>query len=582
MQSQLKKHFILIIILAGTALLYSRSIQNDFTDGWDDQLQVTINQDIRSLSFHNIGKIFTSFYINMYQPLTTLSFAIEYSFVGLNPVLYHCTNILFHLANVVLVFVLISRLSGRNTAGLIGACLFAIHPMHVESVVWITERKDVLYLFFFLLGLIYYLRILTQADSQKDIENAASTKISWKIYAPVYIFFFLSLLAKSAAVVFPIFLILFDYYKKRKITIHVLWEKVPFFIIAVIFGLISLQSQKPGANILFPRIYSYLDQFCFICYSQAWYLFSFFLPIKLSALHPFPIKLNGLLPLKYYLSPLIPVLLTVLCFMRWRFQREIIFGFCFFLSGVILNINIIPVGKAIVAERYSYLSYIGLYFIAACLLDDVFQKKLIKKLKQVRFLAVPFLVAALLFFALTTYNRISVWQNTISLFTDAVEKDAQPFTYIKVVLSGRYLVQGEIKMMKYDIHGALADFEAAERFCKDSSGVYCDLGYAKSELGDLSGALADFNKAIEISPLRPSIYNDRGATRFNLGDITGAIDDYSRSITLDSTKEVFFANRAEAYYAQKNSNAACADLKRAIALGFKDTEGKLNQYCNGN
>ncbi len=578
MRSQVKKHLFLILILIVTTLLYSKSLENNFTY-WDDPEQVTENQDIQSITFNNIHKIFMSYYLGMYQPLTTLSFAIDYSFVGLNPVLYHCTNILFHLANVVLVFVLISRLSGRNTAGLIGACLFAIHPMHVESVAWITERKDVLYLFFFLLGLIYYLRILTQADSQKDIENAASRKISWKIYAPVYIFFFLSLLAKSAAVVFPLFLLLFDYYKGRQITVRVILEKVPFFIIALIFGFVSLNSQNPDSTLNFSNVFTHSDLFFFSCYSQVWYLFSFFMPINLSVLHACPIKLNGLLPHEYYFTPIIIIFLILLCLKKWRFRREIMFGLCFFLFGIILNIHIIPVGWALVAERYTYLPYIGLYFIIGCLFDYTFQQRLEKKFRSTRFIFEMLLIIAFMFFAGITYNRISIWKDTNSLFTDAVEKNPQPAA--KWLFCETYLDRGEYKIKEKDIHGALSDYEIALNYFQDSSRVFYDRGYARYRLGNLSEAISDYNKAIEISPWRAEIYNERGIARFNQGDIIGAIGDYSKSINLDSTKGVSFSNRAFAYYTRNNLDAACADLKQAVALGYKDAELPMNQYCKG-
>ena len=150
----------LIIILMVTAFVYARTLQNGFF--WDDYIHISNNPDIRLLSLHNIQSFFTSYYVNMYHPLVTLSFAIEYHFVGLSPLMYHASNVLFHLANVVLVFYLIFLLSQRCETAIIAACLFAIHPMHVESVAWITERKDVLYAFFYLLALIFYLRFIQQ------------------------------------------------------------------------------------------------------------------------------------------------------------------------------------------------------------------------------------------------------------------------------------------------------------------------------------------------------------------------------------------------------------------------------------
>jgi protein O-mannosyl-transferase len=138
----------LIIILIFTALIYSRALHNEILN-WDDNSHITYNPDIRSLSTQNIAKIFTSFYCEMYHPLVTLSFAVEYELFGLNPVAYHTTNVLFHLANVILAFYFVLCLCNRREVAIIAACLFGIHPMHVESVAWITEHKDVLYAFFY-------------------------------------------------------------------------------------------------------------------------------------------------------------------------------------------------------------------------------------------------------------------------------------------------------------------------------------------------------------------------------------------------------------------------------------------------
>ena len=172
--------YIVIIILIGTALVYSRTLQNDFLT-WDDDIHVTNNPDIQSLSLHNIKTIFSSYYLSMYHPLVTLSFAIEYHFVGLHPAVYHATNVLFHLANVVLVFFLVLSLSQRRETAIIAACLFGLHPMHVESIAWITERKDVVYAFFYLSALIFYLRFIRQGKTKQDLDGMS-------LLCPVVIF----------------------------------------------------------------------------------------------------------------------------------------------------------------------------------------------------------------------------------------------------------------------------------------------------------------------------------------------------------------------------------------------------------
>jgi hypothetical protein len=152
-----KLALLLFIALSVTSLLYIRALQNGILS-WDDQWHITYNLDIQKLSLENIKKIFTSYYGDVYDPLVMIGYAVQFWVFGLNPVVFHATNILFHLANVTLVFLFTLLLSKKRGAAFLAALLFGIHPMHVESVAWITEFKDVLYVFFFLLSLISYCR----------------------------------------------------------------------------------------------------------------------------------------------------------------------------------------------------------------------------------------------------------------------------------------------------------------------------------------------------------------------------------------------------------------------------------------
>ena len=143
---------------------------------WDDLLQVVNNNDIKDLTIGNIIRIFTKYYVNMYQPLTTLTFAIEYKFFGLNPLPYHSDNVLLHIINIVLVYNLIYSLTRKLNISAIVALLFAIHPMHVESVAWVSERKDVLYSVFYLSSLIFYLKYIASKYQDTSIKTQESQK----------------------------------------------------------------------------------------------------------------------------------------------------------------------------------------------------------------------------------------------------------------------------------------------------------------------------------------------------------------------------------------------------------------------
>ena len=232
--------FALALVLVAIFTVYSRALRFDFVD-WDDTAYIVNNEDIKKLSWDNLKLFFTKFYVGNYQPVTILSYAVEYKFVKYSASLYHFNNILLHALNTCLVFVLIRKISPRNAVvALITAAFFAVHPMHVESVAWVAERKDMLYSFFLLLALIMYTDYIRLKQSKYLIYSA--------------LFFVLSCMCKSAAVIFPVLMLLIDYYSivdyysNRKYMWKMILQKIPFFAISVVFGIVAINSQKSAAS----------------------------------------------------------------------------------------------------------------------------------------------------------------------------------------------------------------------------------------------------------------------------------------------------------------------------------------------
>ena len=229
-------YYILGGILLLTFLLFYNTLTNNFVN-LDDSGYVKDNPDIKDLSARNIAAIFSSFYNANYHPLTTLSYAIEYNLFALNAKPYHVVNLLIHLLNVFMVFRLVKKISNKPEVALLVALFFAVHPMHVESVAWISERKDLLYSFFFISGLSTYY----------DYIHTATNKS--KLYIYTILLFLCSLLSKSAAITFPLMLLVFDYYFQRGWKKKVLVEKIPFFVLSLVFGAITIISEKSAGAI---------------------------------------------------------------------------------------------------------------------------------------------------------------------------------------------------------------------------------------------------------------------------------------------------------------------------------------------
>ena len=238
------------LVLLLTFILYRSGLQNGFVN-WDDDKYIIDNPLIRSL---DIGALFSGYVMGNYHPLTMLVYAIEYQLFGIDPTGYHVVNMLLHLLNTFLVFLAIIRLSKNNLAGLVAALFFGIHPMHVESVVWASELKDLLYTAFFLGSWIFYMRYIDAPEKRK-------------YYYIALLLFLAALLSKAMAVSLLPVLFLTDYFRGRKISRPVIVEKFPWILLSIIFGIVAVLAQQSlGAteSTVFPfwqRIF-----FCRLCF----------------------------------------------------------------------------------------------------------------------------------------------------------------------------------------------------------------------------------------------------------------------------------------------------------------------------
>lgn len=531
------------IIVILTFLVYSFSLNNEFLINWDDHLYVTQNDVIKDLSWKTIKEIFTTFHYENYHPLTNLSNAIEYYFFELNPFPYHLVNLLLHLANTLLVFIFICKLLSNTEAAAIVAALFAIHPMHVESVAWVSERKDLLYTLFYLASLISYVNYHNSNFSLKYIIHAG-------------LYFLLSCLSKSAAVSLPVLLLLIDYYKTRKLfSFRVIAEKVPFFIIAFLFGVVAIKSQSStGATYMVNEQFTILERIFLATYATVFYLVKSVFPINLSALYLYPTKDNGALPFVYYASIVVVLLIAFWIYRSKEIRKELIFGFAFFLITIALMIQLVPVGRAIVAERYTYVAYIGLFFIVAKLY-------LVGKSQSTGFFkknAKYVLLVIGVLFSLTTYNRTKVWKDGDALFSDVINKDPSAIAFYN---------RGYVRQMAGDYKSALDDFNKAIEKDTAYALAYNNRGGAKFFLKDYMGAIEDYTKTILYDTGNVDGYYNRGYVKQQMGDITGALDDYKKSIVKSpSTAATVYLTIGNLKQQQKDYQSAIKEYHNCLAV----------------
>ncbi|RLD65704.1 MAG: hypothetical protein DRI95_08045, partial [Bacteroidetes bacterium] len=260
-----------IIILITTAA-YFPAFQNGITN-WDDDNYITNNPTLKQISTENIKQIFSEYYMGNYHPLAMFSLSFDYQIGGENAEgeiqawIYHFTNVLLHILNSLLVLWLVYLLLGRFDMAVVAALLFGVHTLHVESVAWISERKDVLYALFFIASLISYIYYI----NKKDI----------KFYAISLLLFTLSLLSKGQAVSLAVTLLAIDYLFNRKLLDKkVIVEKAPYFILALIFGIVAIYAQKAGDALHDENSYEFYKRIGFAGYTFTQYILKLFLPVK--------------------------------------------------------------------------------------------------------------------------------------------------------------------------------------------------------------------------------------------------------------------------------------------------------------
>lgn len=412
-----KKALIVAAISIVVFICFRYTLYNQFSN-WDDDFYVTHDQWIKSLTLENLKVIFTrDITKNNYHPFCMLSLAINYYFAQLNPMTYYLTNILIHVANAVLVFFLFFQLCtrlnvdefGKFFVAGFGGLWFGVHPMHVESVAWIAERKDVLYGFFYLWGLLAYLRFISEE------------KKKW--YWISYGLFVASCLSKPMAVMFPVALLCVDFLYRRPLAKKLVYEKVIFFLTSLACGAAAFYTQNKTGAIAKFEVLSLAERIMYASYGFVMYVFKLFNPTYLSTFYPYPFRyISGYLDAFFYEAPFIALAIIILpLWLAWKFKREyfrvVAFGMGFFVANVIFILQFISVGAAIMADRYSYVSYIGLLFLIF-----YFIQELLKKQQVFRMPAVVILFFLSLVLGYLCYERTFAWHNSETLLSDAVEK----------------------------------------------------------------------------------------------------------------------------------------------------------------
>jgi protein O-mannosyl-transferase len=404
-----------IVIAVVTIFAYRGVRNNDFLN-FDDNYYVQENQQVQhGVTMQSITWAFTTYHEGNWHPLTWISHTIDWSIYGNSPVGHHMTNVCLHAANAILLFLLLLYMTGHLGRSALVALLFALHPAHVESVAWLAERKDLLCTFFWFASLLAYAWY---------VRNSSWRRFVWVIFG-----FACALMSKPMAVTLPFTLLLLDYWPLRRITFEndaqtmwfaSLWklclEKWPLFIMAAISSVITFIAQRAGGAVYSIQFLPFWARLCNAAISYCRYVRIMFWPDPLIAYY-YSEKTNVAI-VTAVLSLLALCVITAVC---WRFNEKrpyCLFGWLWFLGTLVPVIGIVQVGDQAMAERYTYVPFIGLFIAIVWLVGDAVANSPNFKIAT-QLLAVVVIAAC----AIKTDAQVKVWRDTVTLFSHVLDVD---------------------------------------------------------------------------------------------------------------------------------------------------------------
>ncbi|MHB9154157.1 MAG: tetratricopeptide repeat protein [Endomicrobiales bacterium] len=544
---------LIAVLILFTAIAFLPSLKGGFTN-YDDDVLVTENRLVREFGLGTVGEMFLSPYNGLYHPLVLLSYGLEHRFFGPDPFVFHVTNLLLHLLNTALVFLLLFKLSGDETAAAVAALLFAVHPLHVESVAWISERKDVLCGSFFLSSLIAYLSFKEHGRRSR--------------YAASLLFFLASLLSKAMAITLPAVLLLIDYYRGDKPE-EKLKEKLPFFGLSVLFGAIALLSHYRSGTVTAGPSIDIVKGMATAVNSLVFYLAKLAAPVNLSCLYPYSGDgWSGFYPFPF-IAPAVLAVIAVLALRAGKYGRAVPFGSLFFAATIFPVLQLVPVGQELPADRYAYLPSIGLFFIAGAFLSLALRHR--RKL-QVPAVAAVIIVAAVL--SGLTRQRCRVWNNSVALWNDAAAR----FPFEARIYKNR----ADAYKSRRDHERAMEDYRRALSLKSDYAEALNNRGNLYAGLKDHDAALRDLTAALDINPSYANALYNRALVRADRGDHAGALADYSRLIGLRPGYAEAYNNRGTVHARLGRLEPAIEDFSAALRLRPSLSEARMNRarsYC---
>ncbi len=531
---------IYIVLILATLAVFWQVKQCNFVN-FDDQIYVTANNHIQSgITLDGIRWAFSTTYAEFWHPLTWLSLMFDYQLYSLNPGGYHVTNLILHILSTLLLFWLFHRMTGALWRSAFVAAFFALHPLHVESVAWISERKDVLSAFFWMLTLCLYVYY-----TEKPVIRR---------YLLVVFSFVCALMSKPMVVTLPVIMMLLDYWPLNRFETKkdhpVLWqvkEKLPFFLLSAVFSIITIYAQRN----LFTNNFSLAARFANALVSFVTYLEKTFWPYDLAVFYPF----SNNLPIWQILgATLLIVIISIRVIMVFKRLPFLCVGWFWYIIALLPVLGIVRSTSHSMHDCYNYLPSVGFYIILAWGIPSLIKSDNVRK--KILF---PAAISAGLILAAITWQQCGYWGNTIRLWNHALKVTENNYM-AHTNLAADLLKRGKINEAIDHLGKAISIMPSFEI-------PYYDRGIAYYHLGMRQRALDDFKKATRIKPDYTAAYYNMGIIYMDLGEYQSAIANYSEAIRLNPDYAYAYNDRALVYFKQSDPEHGCPDVKKACLLG---------------
>ncbi len=560
--SSLKKSLIIQMFLILSILIAYRQVPDFGFVNYDDNIYVFENEYVqKGLTKESIRWAFTAKVYGHWNPFVRLSFMADYELFGLNPRGFHLTNIVLHIINALLLYMLLNNLTSSIWRSAIVSSLFALHPLHVESVAWVTERKDLLSTLFFFLTLLAYSFYVKRGKLLR--------------YLTVISLFIMSLLSKPMLVTLPFVLLLIDYWPlkrfdvkiggdKGKVILKLLIEKIPFIVLSVIFSIITIFLHKRMDALATSEILPFGLRAANAIVSYMTYIIKMFFPVNLAVFYPHPG--NTLTVAEIVTATVLFITLSIFAFTIARRHPYAITGWLWYTGTLFPVIGLLQAGSYAMADRYTYIPLTGLFIMISWGGAEI--KERMKVPNKVLIIPVTIIVLLLMY---GTWLQTSYWKDTETLFRRSVEVNPDNLMMHRN-LALHYSEKGELK--KAEMH-----YLEVLRIKPDYAEGYNNLGGVYAGMADYEKAFAGYTKAIEIDPGYAEAYNNIGAMLVRGGMLREAESMFKKALSLQPDYIEAYNNMGILLFKKGKINDSARYFKKALQINpeYKEAAGNLEK-----